>query len=494
MVAVDAEIEAAAPCSALGGFRRPWLDGRGLPVDEPGRDELSEAAASNDLVVIGQLLGPRDVNGILCTTLGESVVRRPESCVLLDVSVGAGAVEVSKCLLEFHGARPTRETLKMAISSGNLELIRMIWARLPGEQRSRGDLLEVAADFHFEEPLGWLFRDSTVFEQELFFVFALEAHLADGLLAVLCEGVRPWWQRTREAVAKCREAGKIEFGIPPRGFRADSGWWENASGVVREIPALPSKKWTAATSKSTLGTVGEVVSIVLPSGVTAISGDAFADGPKKGWWSGTEFNGYTALRSLMIQSGCLEIEDGAIGFDACWGAMAGCISLVKVTIPATCTSIGNCAFWKCPGLQHLTIPSNVRRIGAHAFEGCCGLMELAIPSGVRSIGQWTLSGCNRLLRLTIPSSVTSVGPESFGGCIRLRDLTFPANCADIGKDMWGRRGPFDGVKTLKCVTLVGHPLAPAVVEAVAPALAPGAKVISPALAGQEFGRFVILAA
>jgi hypothetical protein len=44
------------------------------------------------------------------------------------------------------------------------------------------------------------------------------------------------------------------------------------------------------------------------------------------------------------------------------------------------------------------------------------------------------------------------------------------------------------------VTLVGSPLDPAVVANLDPALAPGAKVIGPALAGQAFGRFVIVAA
>jgi hypothetical protein len=110
--------------------------------------------------------------------------------VLLDIAVGAGAVDLTKCLLELHEAKPTRETLKMAMSSGNVDLIRQIWARLPGEQHSRSDLLEGAADFHRDEPLLWLFRDSTVFDQELFFVFAAEAHLADGLLEVQLEGVR----------------------------------------------------------------------------------------------------------------------------------------------------------------------------------------------------------------------------------------------------------------------------------------------------------------
>jgi hypothetical protein len=48
----------------------------------------------------------------------------------LDLSVGSGSVEMTKCLLEFHGAKPTRETLLMAISTGNFELIKMIRERL----------------------------------------------------------------------------------------------------------------------------------------------------------------------------------------------------------------------------------------------------------------------------------------------------------------------------------------------------------------------------
>jgi hypothetical protein len=152
--------------------------------------------------------------------LPEAVVRRPKSCVLLDFATG----EVSKCLLEFHKAKPTRNTLKLAIASGNIELIRLIWTRLPDEQHSRGDLLEIAADFHREEPLRWLCRDSSVFERELFVVFALEAHLADALLDATREGFRPWWQRTREVAATYRDAREMEFGEPSEGS------WPMAAG------------------------------------------------------------------------------------------------------------------------------------------------------------------------------------------------------------------------------------------------------------------------
>jgi hypothetical protein len=42
--------------------------------------------------------------------LPESLVRRPLECSLLEVAVGSGSVEMTKCLLEF--AKPTREALK----------------------------------------------------------------------------------------------------------------------------------------------------------------------------------------------------------------------------------------------------------------------------------------------------------------------------------------------------------------------------------------------
>jgi hypothetical protein len=136
----------------------------GLPVAETV-DEMAAGAASNDIGTVGRLLGLRDVNAVTFgeNELPESVVRRPFKCSLLDVSVGSGSVEMTKYLLEFHGARPTRETLKQSISSGNLELFKMMRERLPeAEFRLRDDLMEVAAEFHQGEVLVWFFRGATV--------------------------------------------------------------------------------------------------------------------------------------------------------------------------------------------------------------------------------------------------------------------------------------------------------------------------------------------
>jgi hypothetical protein len=189
---VDSIVEAST-ANVQSGFGVAWQKLRGLLVDE-GPDELGVAVASNDIAAVGRLLGPRDVNEVLLSVKEqpESLVRRPWECSLLEVSVGSGSLEMTKYLLEFHSARPTREALKMAISTGSAELIKMMHERLPESGcQGRVDLLEVAAEFHQQEVLDWLNRDATIFVRELLVVFALEYKLADSLELAFPNGFRP---------------------------------------------------------------------------------------------------------------------------------------------------------------------------------------------------------------------------------------------------------------------------------------------------------------
>jgi hypothetical protein len=199
-----------SPSSSLGGFGVIWRDASGLRA-EGTLSELAAAAASYDIAMVGRLLGPRDVNAVHFNEkeLPGSLVRRPLECSLLEVAVGSGAVEMTKYLLEFHHARPTRETLKQSISTGNLELIKLMRERLAdGELRGRVDLLQVAAEFHQEEVLAWLLRDTTVFERELLGVLTLERKLADLLVVemttglILGGGVRMMCRRSGERVRR----------------------------------------------------------------------------------------------------------------------------------------------------------------------------------------------------------------------------------------------------------------------------------------------------
>jgi hypothetical protein len=99
---------------------------------------------------------------------------------------------MTEYMLEFHGARPTRDTLKQSISIGNLELFKLMRERLPeAEFRLRDDLMEVAAEFHQVDVLVRLFRDASIFGRELLGVLALERKLADSLVLAFENGFGP---------------------------------------------------------------------------------------------------------------------------------------------------------------------------------------------------------------------------------------------------------------------------------------------------------------
>jgi hypothetical protein len=244
-------------------------------VDE-APDDLAGAAGSNDIAIVGRRLGPRDVNAVSFSKkeLPGLLLRRPFECSLLDVAVGSGSVEMTKYLLEFRRARPGRETLRQSISTGNLELNKLLRERLPErELRDRVDLMEVAAEFHQEDVLVWLLRDATVFERELLGVFAIERKLADSFVVALGNGFHPWWLRTREVSLKWRASVTMDFVLAPEGFSSDGGWWTSVSGVTSALrgrgsetrlgPTLPDGtlrphsavefKWTTATSRAQLG-------------------------------------------------------------------------------------------------------------------------------------------------------------------------------------------------------------------------------------------------
>jgi hypothetical protein len=202
----DAKLSNARPGSSLWNFRVAWRAARGasaeasFELDEDEQRErarlveLSKASASNDVFGLGRLLGAEPAINVEvpCEFLPERVLRKPEFSSLLDVAVGAEAVEVSKYLLEFHGAKPTRETVNQALSTGNAELIRMMMGRVyPSGSVFRGDFLETSCEFHREAALGWLFRDASLFEREVFACFALENKQADALVVAIRNGLPP---------------------------------------------------------------------------------------------------------------------------------------------------------------------------------------------------------------------------------------------------------------------------------------------------------------
>jgi hypothetical protein len=344
------------------------------------------------------------VNAIEVENSQMSMSRLPTRCSLLDVAVGAGAGEVTRYLLEFHSANVNRETMKMALATGSLELIRLVWERLPGGRDTRVDFLEVAADFHRDEPLAWLLRDATDLEREVLYAFALDHRLADAVL--LCG---PGWSwRAGELAAAWPVASGLSLRPAPAGLSIDCGWWVSTAGTAFPLTHADSG-WDSAIDRSTL------TELAIPNGLTAISDSAFS-------WS-------RHLVKLAIPPSVT-----VVGERAFWG----CRSLTRVEVPASVTSVGPGAYGMCSALRQVTIPASAvlgcrrhipprwdeklrmrvaRIIGDDVFESVERGIECLVLTGQRM--GWA-RGIVHLLDDGLPKDALILGRELAGQCFGVR--------------------------------------------------------------------------
>ena len=104
-------------------------------------------------------------------------------------------------------------------------------------------------------------------------------------------------------------------------------------------------------------------------------------------------------------------------------AFYSCPGLTSVTLPNSITSIGNQAFRSCTGLTSVTLPNSVTSIEGYAFYGCTGLTSVTLPNSINSIKLFTFYNCRKLRRITIPYPVTSIEGSAFYYCEDLTDVT-----------------------------------------------------------------------
>ena len=168
----------------------------------------------------------------------------------------------------------------------------------------------------------------------------------------------------------------------------------------------------------------EITDLVIPSGITSISPNAF----------------YlcTGLTSVVIPEGVTSI--GSYAFN-------GCSSLGSIVIPNSVTHIGYNALsgtsWyniQPDGLVYAgnvayrykgTMPANtaidIREgtlgVADYAFSNCSGLQSVTIPWGVTNIGSYAFNDCYRLPSVTIPSTVTAIDNYAFSYCRNLTTVT-----------------------------------------------------------------------
>jgi uncharacterized repeat protein (TIGR03803 family) len=110
--------------------------------------------------------------------------------------------------------------------------------------------------------------------------------------------------------------------------------------------------------------------------------------------------------------------------------------VTSVTISNGVTSLGDYAFYDCPGLTKVAIPASVTSIGYAEFA-YDGLTNVTIPGLVAYMGEYAFYGCSNMARLTISNSASSIGTYAFDYCTSLASITVPGNLTNAGNDFFG---------------------------------------------------------
>lgn len=108
--------------------------------------------------------------------------------------------------------------------------------------------------------------------------------------------------------------------------------------------------------------------VQLPSGVTKISGDCFAE----------------------------------------------CYDLTSITLPEGLTILGERCFYECHALTSINIPEGVTSLEYECFGGCDALTSITLPSSVTSLEHSCFSNCSSLILATVfPTTPPSLGAYAF---------------------------------------------------------------------------------
>ena len=159
------------------------------------------------------------------------------------------------------------------------------------------------------------------------------------------------------------------------------------------------------------GTCGDDLTWTLDDeGVLTISGT----GAMTSWYTFIYKLVETEIKSVVIESGVTSISEQAF---------YECTALTSIEIPESVTSIGSYAFYGCTELTSITLPSGLTSISDYTFCGCSSLTSLEIPESVTSIGSKAFSSCSSLTSIVIPENVASIGSGAFYDCTTLTSVT-----------------------------------------------------------------------
>ena len=127
------------------------------------------------------------------------------------------------------------------------------------------------------------------------------------------------------------------------------------------------------------------------------------------------FTNYYNLESLVLPSQLETVP---------YMAVAECVKLKSISIPATVTAIEDRAFENCRMLSSVAFAENgaLTHIGNWAFYNNHELTNLVIPEGVTEVGHAAFYGCTYLAEMTLPSTVQEIADNGFALCGKLKKM------------------------------------------------------------------------
>ena len=147
------------------------------------------------------------------------------------------------------------------------------------------------------------------------------------------------------------------------------------------------------------------------------------------------FNGCINLKEVLLPGSLTAIPDRAF---------YGCYALTKITPGEAISEIGKEAF-AFSGVEELEFGDALKNIGDQAFSYCGSLRYVDLGDGVESIGAGAFKQCKMLKKIIIPVSVKTIGIEAFYETGLWGNIFYEGNKADMDKVSQGRNWAFNGI-------------------------------------------------
>ena len=105
----------------------------------------------------------------------------------------------------------------------------------------------------------------------------------------------------------------------------------------------------------------------------------------------------------------------------------------ELIIPEGVEELSEGALCGCETTEKITLPSSLKSIGPYAFEHCYLLKEITIPEGITEIKESTFNCCEALEEITLPSSLTVIESCITGSSYKMETVNYRGSIAQWKK-------------------------------------------------------------